>query len=63
MSTTMVSLFGDPREKRPWIPAYCIAFQTTATILVGLRLITRFRRTGGDFGLDDAFIVAGWVSP
>jgi len=64
MSSTLsaASPYGDPLEKREWITPYCIVFQIVSTIFVGLRLTTRFKKGGGVFGLDDIFVLVGWVS-
>jgi hypothetical protein len=50
--------------RRPWILAYAIPFQVVTTFLLAVRLISRYYRLGGRLGalgLDDAFIVVGWM--
>ncbi|MFH7813322.1 hypothetical protein ACH0C8_15535, partial [Acetobacter lovaniensis] len=48
-------------EVRHWMPAYAITIQVITTILLTIRLISRFTRTGGQVGLDDALITIAWV--
>jgi len=48
-------------ERRTWMPAYALTIQITTTLLLGIRLVTRFQRTGGKLGLDDLCITIGWA--
>ena len=53
---------GDPHERRGWLPAYSLVFQVISTSFLALRLASRFQKRGGRLGLDDLFVVLGWVS-
>ena len=53
---------GDPLERRRWLPAYSLVFQVVSTSFLTLRLASRFQKRGGGLGLDDLFVVLGWVS-
>lgn len=46
--------------RREWLPTYLIAITVTTTVLLCLRIISRFQWRGGRLGLDDLFIVIGW---
>lgn len=48
-------------ERRTWMPAYALTIQTLATLLIGIRFLSRVNGTGGRFGLDDAFIGIAWA--
>jgi hypothetical protein len=48
-------------KKREWLPAYLISTQVIATVLLGIRLLSRIQWKGGGLGLDDLFITLGWV--
>ena len=52
---------GSGSEKREWMPAYVITFQVVTTLLLGVRLISRFKKLGGGLGLDDLFIGIAWT--
>lgn len=43
------------------MPAFVLPIQIVATILCWIRLIARFQRSGGQFGLDDVLIAIAWV--
>lgn len=47
-------------EERNWLPAYAITIQAITTALLSIRLISRVR-SGGQAGLDDAFITIAWA--
>jgi hypothetical protein len=47
--------------KRTWMPAYAISIQVFTTVLLGVRLASRFKRHGGRPGMDDLFIVLAWL--
>lgn len=53
--------FGLSHEQRNWMPALVLPIQIVTTVLLWIRLIARFRRTGGQFGLDDVFIAVAWI--
>jgi hypothetical protein len=43
------------------MPVYALTIQVVMTVLLGIRLISRFQRMGGRLGLDDAFISMAWI--
>jgi hypothetical protein len=43
------------------MPAFAIPLTVLTTVLLGVRLLSRFSRRGGVLGLDDIFIIIGWV--
>jgi hypothetical protein len=43
------------------MPIYAITIEVITTVLLGVRLISRFNKLGGRLGLDDIFIVLGWI--
>jgi predicted oxidoreductase len=43
------------------MPEYYTVLTAFASFLVGLRLLSRFMRVGGRFGVDDFFIVIAWL--
>jgi hypothetical protein len=51
----------DQVQKREWMPAYAISIQVVTSVLLGIRLVSRFNVLGGRLGLDDIFVVFGWV--
>jgi hypothetical protein len=46
---------------RDWMPAYYGVLATLTAILFSLRLLSRFLRVGGRFGIDDLFITVAWL--
>ena len=48
-------------ERRTWMPAYALSIQVLMTVLLGIRLVSRFQRMGGRLGLDDVFISIAWI--
>lgn len=47
-------------EQRNWMPGYAIPIQVVTTILLWIRIATRFS-SHGHLGLDDVLIVCAWV--
>jgi hypothetical protein len=47
--------------QRNWMPAFAIPVQAVTTVLLFIRLLSRFHRNGGQIGLDDLFIFLAWV--
>jgi hypothetical protein len=43
------------------MPIYAITIEATTTILLIIRLVSRFSRVGSRLGLDDAFITISWA--
>jgi hypothetical protein len=43
------------------MPAYALTIQVIMTVLLGIRLVSRFQRMGGRLGLDDVFISIAWI--
>jgi hypothetical protein len=56
----MASTTG-PIERRTWMPAYACTIIVVTTVLLGIRLVSRLHKFGGGLGLDDIFIVLGYV--
>jgi hypothetical protein len=52
---------GLDHSRRGWMPAYAITVQAVTTLLLTIRLISRFNRTGGRLGMDDVLISLAWV--
>ncbi|KAI7163172.1 hypothetical protein KC349_g1464 [Hortaea werneckii] len=52
--------YVDPVE-RTWMPAYSITLTVASSIPILIRLFLRFRNEGGGLGLDDLFLVPGWL--
>ena len=50
-------------ERRTWAIPVSITLTVFTTILIAARILARFTRRAGTFGLDDALIVGAWVSP
>jgi hypothetical protein len=50
-----------PHNKRTWMPAYGITIASITTILLAIRLYSRFQGSSGKPGLDDLFLFIGWV--
>ena len=48
-------------SRREWLPAYDITLQVITTLLIGIRLLSRFHHTGGILGIDDLFISIAWA--
>jgi hypothetical protein len=57
----MAAVGVESHESRPWMPEYGIIIQVVTTVLLAIRLISRFRRTGGQLGIDDLLITLGWL--
>jgi hypothetical protein len=49
-------------ERHNYIPGIAITLEVISTLLFALRLLARFTQKGLKAGLDDAFLVAGWVN-
>jgi hypothetical protein len=49
-------------ERHTYIPGIAITLEVISTLLFVLRLLARFTQKGLKPGLDDAFLIAGWVS-
>ncbi|KAK6441824.1 hypothetical protein LTR95_001933 [Oleoguttula sp. CCFEE 5521] len=47
--------------RRTWLPAYAITLLVFSSTLVCLRIGLRARKQGGGLGLDDAFLIPGWL--
>jgi hypothetical protein len=43
------------------MPEYIISIHAIMTILLCIRLVSRFQRYGGRPGLDDVFITLAWI--
>jgi hypothetical protein len=43
------------------MPPFAITIEVFTTILLAIRLWSRFQRTGGRLGLDDLFISIAWA--
>ncbi|KAI7281445.1 hypothetical protein KC345_g4153 [Hortaea werneckii] len=52
--------YDDPEEST-WLPAYSITLTVASSIPILIRLFLRSRNEGGGFGLDDLFLVPGWL--
>lgn len=52
--------YVDP-VRRPWMPAYAITWQVASTLLVVARYWLRITKRAGPLGLDDAFLLPGFV--
>jgi hypothetical protein len=53
-------------EQRNWLPAYTITLCAAATILLWIRLLSRWQllkcqQPAGRFGIDDLFIALAWA--
>jgi hypothetical protein len=48
-------------ERHGYIPALAIFLEVISTAFFVLRLLARFTRKGLKPGLDDVFLIAGWV--
>jgi hypothetical protein len=49
-------------ERHTYIPGIAITLEVISTVLFVLRLLVRFTQKGGAKpGLDDVFLIAGWV--
>ena len=63
--TTAFSLIMDgdgiSHEQRNWMIAFVLPIQIVATILLWIRLLSRFHRSGGQPGFDDVLLFVGWV--
>ncbi|KAK6441222.1 hypothetical protein LTR95_002551 [Oleoguttula sp. CCFEE 5521] len=47
--------------RRTWLPAFAITLLVFSSTLIGLRIGLRARKQGGGLGLDDAFLIPGWL--
>src|SRR5689334_10333085 len=56
-----MTVSSDRNERRGWMPEYSITFTVITTVFLGIRLTSRVRGTGGKAGLDDVFIMIGWI--
>jgi hypothetical protein len=43
------------------MPAYGITIASITTVLLGIRLFSRFQGSSGRLGLDDLCLVVGWA--
>ena len=48
-------------EQRNWMPEYYGVLATLTALMVSIRLLSRFLRVGGRFGIDDMFITLAWL--
>jgi hypothetical protein len=53
--------YGTSHEQRNWMIAFVLPIQIVTTLLVYIRLLSRFHRSGGQSGFDDVLIFVGWV--
>jgi len=49
-------------EVRFWILAYILVFTLVSTLFMVIRVLSRSRRAGDRFGIDDALAIVAWVS-
>jgi hypothetical protein len=57
------TLSGNPHPvRRRWLPAYAITIEAVTTILLAIRLASRFKKLGGRPGFDDVFVFLGWAA-
>jgi hypothetical protein len=47
--------------RRTWMLPFGLTIEIISTLLLGVRLISRFKRIGGSPGFDDALITIGWL--
>jgi hypothetical protein len=59
--TASMSGYGVSHEVRPWMPVYGIIIQVVTTVLLAIRLLSRFHRSGGQLGIDDLLIAIGGI--
>jgi hypothetical protein len=53
-------------EQRNWLPAYTVTLCVAASVLLCIRLLSRWhllqcQQTAGRFGIDDLFITIAWA--
>jgi hypothetical protein len=48
-------------ERHFYIPGIAITLEVLSTIFFAFRLWSRFSQSGGKAGVDDGFLIAGWV--
>ena len=53
--------YGTSHEQRNWMIAFVLPIQIVTTLLLWIRLLYRFNRSGGQPGFDDALIFVAWV--
>jgi hypothetical protein len=44
------------------MPAYAIPLEVVTTMLITIRILSRFNRNGGRLGVDDIFVVLAWMT-
>jgi hypothetical protein len=47
--------------RRSWMLPFGLTIEIISTLLLAIRLISRFKGLGGNPGLDDVLIVIGWL--
>ncbi|GAB7364898.1 hypothetical protein MBLNU230_g5689t1 [Neophaeotheca triangularis] len=52
--------YEDP-ETRTWLPALAVMMLFLSTVFVAIRMSLRWKKIGGNFGLDDAFLIPAWL--
>jgi hypothetical protein len=52
---------GISHEQRNWMLAFVLPIQILTTLLLWIRLLSRFHRSGGQPGFDDALILIAWI--
>lgn len=53
--------YGISHEQRNWMIALVLPIQIVTTLLLWIRLLSRFHRSGGQPGFDDVLVFVGWV--
>ena len=53
--------YGTSHEQRNWMIAFVLPIQIVTTLLLWIRLLSRFHRSGGQPGFDDVLVFVGWV--
>ena len=48
-------------EQRNWMIAFVLPIQTLTTLLLWIRILSRFHRSGDLLGFDDILVFVGWV--
>jgi hypothetical protein len=51
-----------PHDRRGWMPAYAIPIQVITAMFLAVRVCSRLHRNGGRLGIDDVFVVLGWMT-
>ncbi|QIW95024.1 hypothetical protein AMS68_000542 [Peltaster fructicola] len=53
--------YVDPPDARTWLPGFAIFWCILASLFVIARIYLRIRNLAGGFGLDDVFLIIGWI--